>query len=171
VRVERSRHPAAFVLRLLARVIDLSVILIGAALIMIVLLNVILHVFSVDLAWVTELGEFMMIWVTFLGGVAAARRNAHMSITELLDKLAPSKRRWADVAIQALCIFILALLFIYGLRIVSNGWGSVLTTLGWPMAWQYMPLPLAAVLMMIFQGRDLVLALKGVPPRDRDLAA
>jgi hypothetical protein len=42
-----------------------------------------------DLAWVTEFGELLMVWVTFLGGACAAQRGAHMTITEFIDKLGP----------------------------------------------------------------------------------
>lgn len=154
-------------LRWIGRLVDTAVIGIGATLIVLVLLNVVLHMLSRDLAWVTELGEFMMVWVTFLGGVSAAQRNAHMTITELLDKLDPERRRWADAVIQSACLCILAMLAVFGWRVVDNSWGSVLTTLDWPMAWQYLPLPLSAALMMLFLGRDLWLILRGVPREQR----
>ena len=139
----------------LGTMVDAVVIAIGASLVVIVLINVVLHLFSRDLAWVIELGELLMVWVTFLGGVAAARRNGHMAITELLDKLPAPKRRWADAFVQALCLVLLLVFFVYGLKLVSSNWHSVLTTLGWPLALQYMPLPVSALLMMLFQGELL----------------
>jgi hypothetical protein len=56
--------------------------------------------FGKDLAWVTEFGELLMVWVTFLGGACAAQRGAHMTITEFIDKL-PGRRRWADAGVQS----------------------------------------------------------------------
>jgi TRAP-type transport system small permease protein len=154
--------PPAFI-RVLARAVDLAVIGIGAVMITLVFLNVLLHVIGKDLAWVTELGEMLMVWVTFLGGVAAAHRGAHMSINEFLDKLSAGKRRWADIAIQLLCIGVLLLLLIYGWKIFMSGWHSTLTTLEWPMAWQYMPLPLSAALMLCFLLWELWQTWHGVP--------
>ena len=61
---------------------------IGAVMIVLVFINVLLHVVSKDIAWVTELAELLMVWVTFLGGACAARRGAQMTITEFIDKLA-----------------------------------------------------------------------------------
>ena len=153
--------PAA--LRWLGRLVDAAVIGIGAAMVALVFLNVVLHVFGKDLAWVTELGELMMVWVTFLGGAAAARRGAHMTITEFLDKLGPARRRSADAAIQCLCLAVLGFLLFFGWRIVQGSWGNTLTTLEWPMAWQYMPLPLGAALMLVFGVWDLLQILRGVP--------
>ena len=90
-----------------------------------------------------------------------------MSITELLDKLPPARRRWADAAVQTFCLTVLALLLFYGWRMVEGSWGSVLTTLDWPMAWQYMPLPLSSALMILFIGYDLILILRGIPRDQR----
>jgi TRAP-type transport system small permease protein len=150
-------------LRWLAKAVDGSVILIGATLITLVFTNVVLHAFAKDFAWMTELGELLMVWVTFLGGVAAAQRGAHMAIGEFLDKLDVTRRRRADAAIQVFCMSVSAVLLYYGIRIVIGGWGNVLTTLEWRMSWQYMPLPLGALLMLIFIGWDLVQILRGVP--------
>jgi TRAP-type transport system small permease protein len=153
---DRAPHlrDAPIFIRALAAFVDWTVIAIGAAMIALVFLNVLLHLIGKDLAWVTELGELLMVWVTFLGGVCAAHRGMHMSINEFLDKLNPARRRVADLAIQALCIGVLSLLLFYGSKIVASGWNNTLTTLEWPMAWQYMPLPLAAALMLCFAAWD-----------------
>ena len=150
-------------LRFLAKLVDITVIVMGAVLITLVFANVVLHVFARDFAWMTELGELLMVWVTFLGGVCAAQRGTHMAIGEFLDKLDVGKRRWADAAVQSLCLLILAVLLFYGVRITAGGWDNVLTTLEWPMAWQYLPLPLGAGLMLVFIGWDLIQILRGVP--------
>ncbi len=147
----------------LARGVDWSVILIGATLISLVFTNVVLHAFAKDFAWMTELGELLMVWVTFLGGAAAAQRGAHMAIGEFLDKLDTTRRRQADAVIQVFCMVVLGVLIYYGVRIVIGGWDNVLTTLEWRMSWQYLPLPLGAALTLIFIGWDLLQILRGVP--------
>lgn len=154
-------------LRWLGRVVDASVICIGGALAILIFINVVLHAMGKDLAWLTELGEFLMVWVTFLGGAAAAQRGAHMSINEFLDKLSEPARRWADAAVQAFTLLVLAVVLVYGVGIVRGSWSTVLTTLEWPMAWQYMPLPLGMALMATFVGWDLLLILRGVPREQR----
>lgn len=151
----------------LGRLVDGAVICIGGALAALIFLNVVLHALGKDLAWLTELGEFLMVWVTFLGGAAAAQRGAHMSINEFLDKLSPPRRRWADATVQAFTLLVLVLVLVYGLGIVRGSWNTTLTTLEWPMAWQYMPLPLGMALMATFVGWDLLLIVRGVPREQR----
>jgi len=158
--------PPALV-RWVGNVVDWTVIGIGGAMAAMIFVNVVLHALGKDLAWVTELGEFLMVWVTFLGGAAAAQRGVHMSINEFLDKLSLSGRRWADAAVQGFTMLILAVLFYYGVGIVQGSWGTVLTTLEWPMSWQYMPLPVGAGLMLFFTGWDLIMILRGVPREQR----
>ncbi len=155
------------VIRWLGKTVDWSVIGLGGTLAVLIFINVVMHALGKDLAWLTELGEMIMVWVTFLGGAAAAQRGAHMSINEFLDKLETSGRKWADAAVQVFTLVILAVVLYYGVGIVRGSWGNVLTTLEWPMAWQYMPLPLGMGLMAIFVGWDLILILRGVPREQR----
>lgn len=150
-------------IRLLGRMVDWSVIAIGAGMTVLVFANVSLHLIDKDLAWVTELGELLMVWVTFLGGACAAQRGVHMSITEFIDKLAPARRRWADAAVQGLCLAMLLVLVRYGWSLVAGNWGNQLTVLEWPMAVQYMGMAVGCTLMAVFVAFDVWQTLRGVP--------
>ena len=150
-------------IRVLGRLVDWTVIGIGSVMVVLVFFNVSLHVFSKDLAWVTELGELMMVWVTFLGGACAAQRGAHMTITEFIDKLEPPRRRWADAAVLVVCLVMLLVLVRYGWSLVAGNWGNELTVLAWPMAIQYMGMAVGCTLMSVFVAFDLWQVLRGVP--------
>jgi len=142
--------------------------MIGATMASLVFANVIMHnVFNGDIAWTTEFGELLMVWVTFLGGAAATRRGAHMVIGELLNRLDRPARRYADAAIQCVVIFTLGLLVWYGLGIADAGRMSTLTVLGWPMASQYIALPVCSLITMIFVAWDLNLILRGLSTEAR----
>ena len=107
-------------MRWLGRLVDWTVIVIGTTMALMVFVNVALHLVRMDLAWVTEFGELLLVWVTFLGGACAAQRGAHMTITEFIDKLAPPQRRWADAAVQGLCLAMLLVLVRFGWRLVGG---------------------------------------------------
>ncbi len=164
------QRPLDAAARLLGGLVDCAVIAIGATMATLVFFNVSLHLFGRDLAWVTELGELLMVWVTFLGGACAAQRGAHMTITEFIDKLTPGRRRWADAAVQALCLAMLAVLVRYGWVLVQANWGNQLTVLEWPMAVQYMGMAVGCTLMALFVAHDLWLVLRGVPREQRYVA-
>jgi len=158
---------APWPLRALGRAVDWTVIIIGALMTVLVFFNVSLHVVGRDLAWVTELGELLMVWVTFLAGACAAQRGVHMSITEFIDKLGAGGRRWADAAVLAASLAMLLVLVRYGWALVNANWGNQLTVLEWPMAIQYMGMALGSTLMALFVGFDLWQVLAGVPRERR----
>lgn len=160
--------PAPAAIMWLGRIVDWSVVLIGATMATLVFANVIVHnVFHGDIAWTTEFGELLMVWVTFLGGAAATRRGAHMVVGELIGRLAGTARRFADAAIQLVVLVTLGLLVWYGLGIAEAGRMSQLTVLGWPMATQYAALPIASAITMVFVIWDLVEILRGRTQRER----
>lgn len=157
--------PAPWPIRALGSLVDWTIVVIGGVMITLVFLNVLLHLVGRDMAWTTELCELLMVWVTFLGGAAAARRGAHMTITEFLDKLSPRRRLVADGAIQGLCLAILAMLVWFGVGIVQSAWSNELTVLHVPMGLQYLALPVGAAAMAVFTAWDIVQIARG---RSRD---
>ncbi len=148
--------PAPWPIRAFGSLVDWTIVAIGSVMIVLVFVNVVFHITGGDIAWTTELCELLMVWVTFLGGAAATRRGAHMTITEFLDKLGPQRRRLADGAIQLLCLGILAMLVWFGAGIVRSTWSNELTVLHIPMGLQYLALPVGAAAMAVFAAWDLL---------------
>jgi TRAP-type transport system small permease protein len=161
---------APWPIRWIGRTVDWAVIAIGATMATMVFANVLLHLVHHDLAWVTEFGELLMVWVTFLGGACAAQRGAHMTITEFIDKLPPPRRRWADLAVQGACLAMLLVLVRYGWSLVGANWDNQLTVLEWPMATQYMGMAIGCTLMCLFVGWDVWQIARGVPRSQRYVA-
>jgi TRAP-type transport system small permease protein len=159
--------PAPRFIRALGALVDWTVVVLAAIMVTLVFFNVLSHAIGRDLAATTELCELLMVWVTFLGGASAARRGAHMSINEFLDKLGTPGRRWADAAIGLLCLGMLGLLIGYGLSITQTGLMNELTVLHISMAWQYAALPVGAAFMFVFVGWDTIQTLRGVPREQR----
>lgn len=143
-------------LRALGAAVDWSIVVLGAAIVLVVFINVVLHQLAVDIAWTTEFGELVMVWTTFLGAAAAARRNAHMAVLELADLLPRGPRRGLDLAIHALVAGVLLLLAWKGWIAVEAGWGNVLTVLDWPMAVQYLSLPVGSAIALVFVLWEMV---------------
>jgi TRAP-type C4-dicarboxylate transport system permease small subunit len=154
-------------LRWLGELVDWAIVVVGAALVVIVFANVVMHQLDYDIAWTTEFGEFVMVWTTFLGAAAAARRRGHMAITELLELAEKrSAGRPLRLAIDGIVAAVLVVLLWYGTIIVRASWGNILTVLDWPMAWQYLALPVGSAIALVYVLRDLIAGLRG-----KDVAA
>jgi len=50
---------------------------------------------------------------------------------------------------------------------VMANWGNELTVLEWPMAWQYLSLPVGSAAMLIFVAFDLVQIIRGKTREER----
>ncbi|HUG76606.1 MAG TPA: TRAP transporter small permease subunit [Burkholderiales bacterium] len=148
-------------LRLLGAAVDWTVVAMGAAIVAVVFANVVLHQLALDIAWTTEFGELVMVWTTFLGAAAAVRRGAHMAVTELAQLLPRGPRRVLDAAIQLLVAWVLLLLVWKGWIAVQASWDNVLTVLDWPMAVQYLSLPVGSAIALVFVLWNLVLIARG----------
>ncbi len=159
--------PAPAPLRLIGDAVDWSIIGIGAVMIVLVFINVVMHSFGKDMAATTEMCELLMVWVTFLGGAAAARRGVHMAITELIDKLGTGPRRLMDLAISAASAAVLASLVWYGWGITVAGWTNRLTVLDIPMSLQYLALPVASFITLLFVLWDGLQILRGRSHQER----
>lgn len=159
--------PAPPLIRKFGDVVDWVTILIGAAIVTLIVVNVVLHLFQKDAAFTTEVSQVLMVWVTFIGAAAAARRCEHVAITEFVDFLSVRKRRLADALIQLICACVLILLIWYGMSIVQASWGNQLSVTGWPMAIEYLALPVGSAAMLVFVLFDLVQIVRGVPRAER----
>lgn len=155
-------------LRWLGTATDACIVLLGSALVVVVFCNVVLHAVGRDIAWTTEFGELVCVWTTFLGAAAAVRRSAHMAVTELVDLLPePGPRRAADALIQLTVAAVLVLLVWKGGVAAHAGLDSVLTVLDWPMAVQYLSLPVGSAIALAFVLWDLLQIARGVPRATR----
>jgi len=84
-----------------------------------------------------------------------------MAITELRDLAGGAGGRLLRMAIEATVAVVLALLVWYGTVIVQASWGNILTVLDWPMAWQYLALPVGSAIALVYVLRDLVVLARG----------
>ena len=145
--------PAPPLLEAFGAVVDWTVVLIGATMIVLVFVNVVLHVVGKDLAAVTELAELLMVWVTFLsGGLRGAARRAdddHRVHRQAAGRATGRGGRGRRPARHRRCS---PLLVWYGVKLVIVGWGNELTVLQIPMSFQYLGMPVGVFAMPGLDG-------------------
>jgi TRAP-type C4-dicarboxylate transport system permease small subunit len=156
-----------FLLQSLGDLIDLAIVILATLLITVMFVNVVSRaVLNADIAWNTEFGEFVLVWVTFLGCAAAARRGLHMRITEIASLLPASVKRWTEVAAGIAVLTLLALIVWRGSLIVASTMKQQMSVLYWPVGLQYLALPVGSFLTMVFVFYETVLSWLGVSERD-----
>jgi TRAP-type C4-dicarboxylate transport system permease small subunit len=133
----RPDDPEPAVLRRLGDLIDLVVVLLGSGMVVLMSVNVFARTTNlIDLAANVELGEFLLVWATFLGGASAVRR---VRLGALLDQ-----------ATRLLTMGLLALITWKGISIVGSTWSQKSSVLYWPIGLTYLALPVGAALCMVY---------------------
>lgn len=157
----RPKLPEPAPLRWLGDMVDIALTLLAAMLLVVMFANVAARVaLNSDLAWNTEFGEFVLLWATFFGGASAARRGAHMRITEFTDKLPPTLRKAVELATRLGVVALLTLLISYGWSITESTMGQELTVLHVPMGLQYLAMPVGSALALVFVIYEMALLLR-----------
>jgi TRAP-type C4-dicarboxylate transport system permease small subunit len=149
-------------IRLLGTLVDLAVTVAGALIIALVFGNVVARAgFDVDIAWSNEVVTFLLLWATFLGAAAAARRGAHMRIGELVEATHGRPRAVLEALVLVLVAAVLVLLVRYGWVIVARTWQQETTVLYWPVGLLYAAMPVGAALTLVWVVYDLALIVTG----------
>lgn len=163
----RPHPPEPLPLRWLGDAIDLAVVILGLGMIALMSLNVFARSTDlIDLAANVELGEFLLVWATFLGGASAVRRVGHMRIAELVDALPPRAALVLDQAMRLLTLVLLALLVWKGGSIVGHTWGQRSSVLYWPVGLTYLAMPVGAALSMVYTAFHMVRPPRPAPQPD-----
>ena len=158
----RPSRPEPAPLRWLGDGLDIVITMLAAALLGVMTANVLARsVFNADIAWNTEFGEFALVWATFLGGAAAARRGAHMCITEFIEKMPAGPRRVIEVLLRLVVIALLVLLVRAGINIVGKTMDQQMSVLYWPVGLQYLAMPVGSGLSLVFIAYETWLVARG----------
>ncbi|MDF3919188.1 TRAP transporter small permease [Salinicola sp. LHM] len=107
------------------------------------------YLFSSPLAWSEEILQLLMVWATFLGASALVRRNEHVLIGLLNDRLPAAVAHWNtrifNIGIVMLCA--VAMLF-WGLELLPFSRFRSTPMLQIPYYWIHVSIPISAVLML-----------------------
>ena len=143
---------------LLGRALDLLLILGGGGLTAVVMANVIArYVFNFSLAWVNEMGEFVLLWLTFLGGARAVQLGAHLSITEIVDAAGPRAKRVLGWVAELTAAAVLVAMLVWGLALSRQMMGQTLSVTYIPMGLAYASMPAGSAIALLFIARRVLM--------------
>ncbi|MHB0776047.1 TRAP transporter small permease [Halomonas sp. WWR20] len=107
------------------------------------------YLFSSPLAWSEEILQLLMVWATFLGASALVRRNEHVLIGLLNDRLPAVVAQWNtrifNIGIVMLCAG--AMLF-WGLELLPFSSFRSTPMLQIPYYWIHIAIPISAAMML-----------------------
>lgn len=100
-----------------------------------------------SLYWATEVPNFMLMWIVFLGAVIAFHENRHIAFTLVRGMLPERGSALLDFAAMLIVVAFLLVCAVFGGKLVLATTHSLSEALKVPMAYIYICLPLSAALM------------------------
>ncbi len=146
------------------RLVDTAACLLVLSLLGTVTLGVVFRALGNPLVWSDEMAQYLLVWTGFIGWMIAARNGSHIRITVFLDLLARGPRLAAEVVIQlAMLGFALALLW-YSPSVIIRNLDIEWVSLPISAALLYIPVPLAALALVVQALVDIAHAFSGRLP-------
>jgi len=122
------------------------------------------YVMNSAASWPEPAGILMMIVFSFIGGAAAYRANAHITVGTLLNMVNATNRTrlefFGDIGMGIIGVFMVK----WGVQLVQTVWQNSIAEFPWLSAGvTYLPIPVAGVITLLFCIERLWL---GQPPED-----
>lgn len=108
--------------------------------------------------WTEELARYLLIWIGMLGAAYASGQRMHLAIDLLSPKLGPKARRRLAAFINVLIAgFALTAMVIGGARLIyiTQTLGQTSAAMRIPMAFVYLAIPAAGLLIVYYKVNDL----------------
>lgn len=107
------------------------------------------YVFNAPFSWSEELARYLFLWLVFLGASQAMRRNEHIAVGLLIDRLPFRVRQLVIVLINCLIASFLAVLVFQGWKVVGVVAPLKSIALKVTMAVVYLPLVVGGTTMLV----------------------
>ena len=118
------------------------------------------------LVWYDEFASYVLVWLTFVGSVAASWRGRQISFELVVERAPPRISRALTVASE-LCVLVFhGLIAAYGWGLMQRMGDETAVSLPWVrMNWVYGVLPVTAILMGMISLQRILALLGGPMPR------
>jgi TRAP-type C4-dicarboxylate transport system permease small subunit len=121
------------------------------------------YFFRAPLRWSDEVAQFLFLWLSYLGALAALMGGRHYSFPNLIDMLPVKLRLAAKTISDLLVLAMLAVLVWYGAILVDLLHHQHSPAIDLPVYYVYAALPLISLLMGVVVAYQIVNRLRGGP--------
>ncbi len=126
-----------------------------------VLVNVVMrYFFHSGIYWTVEVTTSCFVWSVFLGAAGAYRRNMHIGVDILVNKLPETLRKIVETIVKIILLVINAYILYLSIIFVKNSYIKPTQVLGISSAWVSSSLIVSFGLTTIYSIQNLILSLK-----------
>jgi len=110
-----------------------------------------------SLGWTQEVAIYSLFWLVMLGMSVALRRNVHLTVDFMLTKLKKSYRKYYQIGIYVVLIYILGIILYQGLAFTfKTGTSMISPGIGIKLLYIYIALPIASAISMLFLVNNII---------------
>jgi TRAP-type C4-dicarboxylate transport system permease small subunit len=139
------------IVKTLDRILDTICVLSLVSLAFIVSFQVAMrYIFSKPLSWTEELARFLLIWLIYIGCIAAMRDRKHITIDIIRNVVSKSTSRKVYIIQKIVSLIFLIMLFVYGIKMVLLNIGYTSTVNEIRLDLLYLCIPISAFGMLLY---------------------
>lgn len=113
------------------------------------------YLFDIGLAWSDEAARLMFVWIVFIGFAVGVRHRAHIGVEWFVDILPKGLRRVVAV-LQDIALLVFSVFFFWqSLITLRFSFLQTLPSLEVSIAWLYMAVSVAGLLMILYAAANL----------------
>lgn len=146
---------------------DITLVVIFSAMILAISYQVVMrYIFNNSSYWSEELGKFLFVWISWLGVSIGARRNEHIKISILVDRLPLKTAHSVNILAELVVLVISAITAYYAYILVGSQAGIHYAGIKISMAWGYLAVLMGCLLMImrcLIAIRDSARIISGKP--------
>ena len=118
-------------------------------------------IFKISTPWTEELSKYLLIWVSFIGGVGALIKGEHLMVDIIYNILSERLKRYAHLFNSIIYICFSGFLFYYGIELCRNPIirKSLTPAMAMPRVWLYLILPISMGFMLLYSAYKLFMDL------------
>ena len=129
---------------------DICLVIMFALMVIFIFLQIIMRfVVGHSLVWSEELGKFIFVWLSWLGISIGERRNEHIKITLLTDRLSPKLQKIFEIVAYLILLAILGVIIYYAVQLVAFQWKVKYAGIKISTSWGYLSLVLGCGFMVL----------------------
>ncbi|PLC50212.1 TRAP transporter permease DctQ [Pollutimonas subterranea] len=148
--------------RFLSRLVELLVFAVFLIMVLVVFGQVVLrYIFGVSLPWGSELSQYGMVWLCFLGAALAVKERDHMRVDYFINLLPRSLLPFIHVLLNIILFAFVAYLSYSSVPITRAFMQDITPGLGIPYGLVSLAMPVGGVLMLLYLITDSVQWLSG----------
>jgi TRAP-type transport system small permease protein len=112
------------------------------------------------LLFLQEVTSAFFVYGIFVGSAVATRRNDHLFLSAITEKMTGTTRRFFEVFNRAVVLVVGVCMVVFGWQNFLTGFGSFRMPSMLPIAYLYIVIPLCGVLVALFSAEQIVNGLR-----------